>query len=179
MSKDIVDTARFDLRGPRDLLEKLDFDRGRFKTAKSKAEAVYIVFDCAVGAWSMIDWYHEHLIASGIKTSRKYIEDKLISLVPKLAACRLVATCAKHFVVRRGPKDKIYTSISTLYSKSIENGKLVRAPNQQMPMLHWNNETYICDDFFADVWSGLKLFLDENGITERSEWLHYEWPDDL
>jgi hypothetical protein len=114
----VPDTDKtFRLRGPRDLLEKLDYDITRLARLHTTNERLlaFAAFDCAVDAWSLVDWVWEWLVENGRETSpldpTKGAPEKFIravqSVIPGLSTCRQLATGAKHFRVRRGNREDI------------------------------------------------------------------------
>jgi hypothetical protein len=107
----------FNLQGPRDLLEKLDYDvtrLARLHTTDNRLLA-FAAFDCAVDCWSLVDWVWEWLVANGREPPpqgsrenvHKHFVEKLQLTIPTLSTCRQLATGAKHFQVRRGNREDV------------------------------------------------------------------------
>jgi len=111
----------FQLQGPSDLLLKLAYDLSRLRglhTTNARMLA-FVAFDCAVDAWSLVDWVWEWLIAQGREPQPpdpstgvpKAFICSIQNAVPVLRICRQLATGAKHFQVRRNNREEVATFV--------------------------------------------------------------------
>ncbi|MDX0320356.1 hypothetical protein GOC38_22455 [Sinorhizobium meliloti] len=121
----------FDLQGPSDLLEKLRYDIMRLKRARSSSELRYAAFDCAIGAWHMVDWLlaaispsrQGYLTRTGTKIrSQGFItlnEDRL----PGIRECQAVANSGKHRILTIMPDDPSLSARTTVrFDRPLDEG---------------------------------------------------------
>ena len=115
------DTGKaFTLQGPRDLLEKLDYDITRLARMHTTDERLvsFAALDCAVDAWSLVDWVWEWLVQNGRELAlaepqrdRGDFIKEIQHFIPTLSTCRQLATGAKHFRVRQGNREDVFTGV--------------------------------------------------------------------
>jgi hypothetical protein len=169
------------LHGPRDILDKLHFDLDRLQEASkiSRTASTYAAFDCAVAAWSLVDWTYEYLLEHDVGTLQqkfhaqskndfiKFVKIKM----PTIEACRLIAVGAKHFVISYGGEADIHTSVVTA-GRPFRAGDRCGTPLktwEHWPSIIWNGEPCFADDLFADVWLQWHLLFHEHNIDVRQQ----------
>ena len=110
MQSTIGANKTFGMRYPIELLGKLLFDIDRLKQAKYTREATYATFDCATGAWHLVDWCIAHARDDQIKAWTGLDRDSKKSLTlgfvktnahhfPRLGYCQLIANSFKHLKI--------------------------------------------------------------------------------
>lgn len=181
MPNERLDKARFGLTGPRDLLAKLQRDIRRLNTEDKvgREHVAYIVFDCAVTAWSALDWtFHaipvDRRSEFGISTSneRKALRQFEKYLVANkrmswLEICHDLATGAKHFHVDSTRKPGLTTGVTGSGQRITDGPNAGSRTMSYWPFLHVGDLHEFADDFFSDVWLQWTLFLDNAGIDVR------------
>jgi len=167
-----VETARFQMEGPGDLLPKLSHDLKRLTRSQTRGEAAYAAFDFAVTAWSVIDWSWLALKKRNTKLTKPILRDVILKNIPDLEVCRLIANGAKHFVVSDRPRE-IETLVVSMRSKTADpsgNGQVL-STHEALALVHWNGETYACDSLFADIYVKLAQFLRTHHLDTKGHYL--------
>lgn len=174
------DSGRFGMVSPRDLLDKLEHDFQRLQQAKDQTEITYAVFDCAVAAWSINDWCIEYFKFDADYAKTKFTADLLVR-IPELKICQLVATGAKHFRIRKMEAGDLYTSVSAIHTARLspDGSGIVERKTEYFAFVHYEGKSYACDDLFAELIVKIRLFLEDEKISERSAALHCQWDFDL
>ena len=101
----------FDMKAPRDMLDKLEYERRRLHAADLDLpkEVAYITINGAITAWHLCDWVFEAAkgtrqlaeIMGGAPQSVADVQEWARARCPALAVCDHLANAAKHF--ERGP----------------------------------------------------------------------------
>lgn len=102
----------FSLRGPRDLLRKLEWDIGQLQATLSHTVAYhYQAINCAITAWQMCDWVYVELDEQArlmFPTERRF-RDYIKQRSQWLTICRELADASKHRRLKDGPAQDIGT----------------------------------------------------------------------
>lgn len=177
-----TNSHRFGLDGPRDLLEKLWYDIGRMRAAESvsREDLAYVAFDCAVTAWSMVDWIAHAMDAEtsnrlGLpvdygRKKKEGIRALLAERIPDYDLCYQLATRAKHFVVAHMPRPEVETANITVRTsqRRADTGEIERTFSHAF-FLHTENGSVEADAYFAEVYFGLERFITTERIDVRPE----------
>ena len=169
-----IETARFQMEGPGDLLRKLNYDLQRIATAKKRSHAAFAVFDFATTAWSIADWSWEAVkVRRSDLTKTLFLDSLFLKAIPEMEVCRLIATGAKHFIVSKDPKE-IHTMVISTFSRTrdpLDGGKTVKTEKAAIAFVQWRGESLPCDEVFATVYNKVGLFLHEHGLASGSQYL--------
>ncbi|MBP6818292.1 MAG: hypothetical protein KBC46_03200 [Ferrovibrio sp.] len=168
-------SGRFGLVGPRDLLDKLQFDRARLSATNDRRAIVYAILDCAITVWSFNDWCIEWFRDKG--RAAEEVTKELRERVPLLSTCELIATSAKHFIIRRKDSGDLHTSIMGIHTKDFNAGEIVRNSEYYGAIFH-NGQSWDAVDLFVETELSLARYLQEHGIDQLSGAIRYEWDPD-
>lgn len=178
MAKLRSDRARFGLRGPHDLIKKLEHDIRRLVTAQkeSREEAIFASFDCAVTAWSLVDWLYESLTVNERKRlappdgTKAQFTTLIKGEVPHLDICRQIATGAKHFNVDSNPDPDLDSGVSEIgkIERNPATGNKERTEIQYLPQITIKDGSIFVDEFFSFMDVDLHTFMRTHGIYPPS-----------
>lgn len=178
-------TKTFDMRVPTDLYEKLLFDIGRLRWARSSVDSKYAAFDCAVDAWHLVDWTlhfvddasHERL--SGFKRGGPSRKGKLTvearfadtqdGRLPALKFCRMLANSVKHREVRNDLMPGVWTGSTAILSWSKPERETGERSLKDITLLTYvevDGERYKAVELFEDMADQWRTFLVEEGLFE-------------
>jgi len=172
---------QFGLDGPRDLVRKLEHDVDRFRPAESsEANVAFVAFDCAVTAWSIVDWVYNSANATTLKLlgidGPKQRRIPLASLqilfnrVNGLELCYQLATGAKHFEVRSHSRDDVNSGIIRVRSRRQNPDTHEIIENRvHSAMIQTSEGSIFADEFFAEVSQAWRRFLDEEKIDAEEK----------
>jgi len=176
-----TNSQRFGLDGPRDLLDKLWYDIGRLRAAESASRdnLAYVAFDCAVTAWSMVDWIAHAMDAETAlrlelsmehRSRKDGIRKLLEERIPNYDLCYQLATRAKHFVVTHRARPEVETANITVRTsqRRADTGEIERTFSHAF-FLHTGSGSVDAEAYFAEVYSGLQRFLTREHIDVRME----------
>ncbi|MBK8160862.1 MAG: hypothetical protein IPK59_19565 [Rhodospirillaceae bacterium] len=168
MTRAPIQTARFRLEGPRDLLRKLSLDIGRMRQSKTLEQAEFAAFDCAVTAWSLVDWCVSCAPALD-KTSRT---EEMLLRIPGLDVCQTIATGAKHFVVSNQVSPDVFSSGYTLHSELMSDaipGETIKSAEHfpyivRLEHSSASSASSDCATLFEEVAAAAAKYLDDAGL---------------
>lgn len=172
--------ARFRMEGPADLLEKLYHDIQRIAEAKARAHAAYATIDAAITAWSIPDWCFETREARGDVIEKATMIDEMLTEIPALDACRMIATAAKHRTVTRTRAIDVENNVVTFRTKAMDpaSRELVKSIGH-VALIYWNGESHEADQFFGGVAIRLAGYLRRMGMEKRSVHLDALFDEDI
>lgn len=108
----------FSLRGPRDLLRKLEWDIAQLQLISSHTVGYhYQAMNCAITAWQLCDWVFTHLDESkkfSFPTERKF-RDHIKGMSNWLKICRELADASKHRILKDSPSPHIGTPVIDVF----------------------------------------------------------------
>lgn len=153
----------FGLSHPAEYLDKLEWEFERLMKAgrADERELSYHAMNFIITAWHMTDWIYPHLPESEKQRfpKPKDFQNWIRSQSRTVAACRDVATAAKHVKVTLSPDPKIETVLGTKFVPS-------DPANQFQP--HWliavDGMLYPMDEFCRKAISFWHGFLDMHGL---------------
>lgn len=197
---DLSKAARFNMVGPKDLLQKLHYNMKLVGRPQSRAAAAYAALDAATTAWSLVDWCCEALWEDmkSISESRlrkifhkpkkedfdrlrrdfdAKVRDDMLAEIPQLSACRMMATAHKHFEVRLRPIE-VHNSVIDMRSDQLDpsTGQVIREKSF-VAVVFWEGNAETAEQFFADVYVRVGEFLRKNHLESRTTYLE-EFPDE-
>lgn len=158
---------KFGFEGPRDLLKKLRHNIDRFKALdRADIDQVgYAAFDCAITAWSMVDWVWEYYddarrqeLANrlgGKAANKNELANLLFARIPGYQVCYHLATFAKHFGVNKHPVDDL---VLVRWSSWPGDADAEPADSEKTLVYSTKDQVFVANDLFMNAlfeWSKL------------------------
>ena len=140
--------------------------------------AVYITFDCAVTAWSLVDRTYHDLSAEqllrlagetrrGTRPSTRFRHLIEVS-ISRLDLCRQLATGAKHFLISHRPNPNLRSRIETdIQHRTCEDpcGQPIAAWTHRPFITTGDGNVYV-NDLFTEIHCQWGRFLDAHGTRQ-------------